>query len=315
MKWGVMTGDRVPELLYFIGVSTSESSIMRLFPRWAGLLGLDASIVGKDIPLESDPEDFRSVVEQIAQRPEVKGGLVTTHKIDVFNHARDLFAEVDMYARISGEVSCISKRDGGLVAHAKDPITSGLALDHMIGADYWARHSGQVVCMGAGGAGVAIVIHLLQLEHPPPKITLTDVSPTRIDAARRAHEQVPNSVEVEYRLVRDPAETDDLISSLPPTSLVVNATGMGKDRPGSPITDAATFPALAVVWDLNYRGELRFLRQARAQERARDLDVHDGWRYFLHGWTEVISEVFEKDIDEARFGALAAAAEELRSPP
>ena len=303
------------ELLYFIGVSTAGSSIMRLFPRWASLLALDAGIIGKDIPLESDPEDFRSAVEHIARRPEVKGGLITTHKIDVFNHARDLFAEVDDYARICGEVSCISKRNGGLVAHAKDPITSGLALDHMIGADYWAHHDGEVVCLGAGGAGVAIVIHLLQLERSPPKITLTDVSSTRIDAALRAHEQVASTIEVEYRLVRDPLETDELVSSLPPASLVINATGMGKDRPGSPITDAAAFPMLAVVWDLNYRGELDFLRQARAQEQARNLDVHDGWRYFLHGWTEVISEVFEVDIDEARFGALAAAAEELRSTP
>jgi shikimate dehydrogenase len=303
------------ELLYFIGVSTAGSSIMRLFPRWAGLLDLDARIAGKDIPLEADPQDFRAIVNHIARRPHIKGALITTHKIDVFNHARDLFAEVDRNALICGEVSCISKRDGALVAHAKDPITSGLALDHMIGRKYWARHDGHVVCLGAGGAGVAIVLHLLQLEYPPPRITLTDVDPTRINAARRAHGQVPSTTEVDYRWIGDPAETDELVSSLPPTSLVINATGMGKDRPGSPISDGATFPASAVVWDLNYRGELGFLRQARAQEQARNLDVHDGWRYFLHGWAEVISQVFDKDIDAARFGALASAAEEMRATP
>jgi shikimate 5-dehydrogenase len=301
------------ELLYFIGVSTHGSSIMELFPRWTDLLGLDAGIVGKDIPLNARPEDFRAVVKDIAERPDVRGGLVTTHKIDVFNHASDLFAETDAYARICGEVSCISKRDGTLFAHAKDPITSGLALDDMIGRDYWASHDGHVLCMGAGGAGVAIVLHLLQLEHSPPRIALTDVDPTRIDAAKRAHGKIASATEVAYLRIGDPAEHDELVSSLPPASLVINATGMGKDRPGSPITDGTDFPAYAVVWDLNYRGELDFLRQARSHEQGKALRIHDGWRYFLHGWTEVISEVFELDIDQMRFAALAAAAEGMRS--
>ncbi len=30
----------------------------------------------------------------------------------------------------------------------------------------------------------------------------------------------------------------------------------------------------------------------RAQEDARRLQVEDGWVYFLHGWTQVIAEVF-----------------------
>jgi hypothetical protein len=30
--------------LYFIGVSTRNSSIMRVFPRWADILGIDADI-------------------------------------------------------------------------------------------------------------------------------------------------------------------------------------------------------------------------------------------------------------------------------
>jgi hypothetical protein len=35
---------------------------------------------------------------------------------------------------------------------------------------------------------------------------------------------------------------DDLVSAAPPGSLIVNATGMGKDRPGSPITGRARSP-------------------------------------------------------------------------
>jgi len=78
--------------------------------------------------------------------------------------------------------------------------------------------------------------------------------------------------------------------------LVINATGLGKDRPGSPLSDAAVFPQQGIAWDLNYRGELIFLAQARAQQAARHLHIEDGWVYFIHGWTQVIAEVFAIDI-------------------
>ena len=84
--------------------------------------------------------------------------------------------------------------------------------------------------------------------------------------------------------------------TLSPGSLVINATGLGKDAPGSPLTDAARFPERGIAWDLNYRGDLVFLDQARAQASRRALQVEDGWTYFLHGWTQVIAEVFHIDI-------------------
>jgi shikimate 5-dehydrogenase len=83
---------------------------------------------------------------------------------------------------------------------------------------------------------------------------------------------------------------------LKPGSLVINATGLGKDAPGSPLMDAGVFPERAVVWDLNYRGDLVFLDQARRQQRERSLRIEDGWTYFIHGWTQVIAEVFDVAI-------------------
>jgi shikimate 5-dehydrogenase len=109
---------------------------------------------------------------------------------------------------------------------------------------------------------------------------------------------------VELHLTTDPAEADALVTSAAPGSLLVNATGLGKDSPGSPLTDQVVFPEQAVVWDMNYRGQLEFLDQARRQEAARGLVVADGWRYFLHGWTEVISEVFQLPLGEERFASL-----------
>jgi shikimate 5-dehydrogenase len=90
--------------------------------------------------------------------------------------------------------------------------------------------------------------------------------------------------------------SDALVAKLSPGSLVVNATGLGKDAPGSPVSNAALFPDRGLVWDFNYRGELLFLEQARSQQRSRRLHIEDGWIYFLHGWTRVISDVFDVQI-------------------
>jgi shikimate 5-dehydrogenase len=102
------------------------------------------------------------------------------------------------------------------------------------------------------------------------------------------------------------------LAALPEGSLVVNATGLGKDRPGSPLPPAACLPRRSVVWELNYRGTLEFLAQAREQEAERDLTVVDGWRYFIHGWSQVIAEVFDLEMGPARVAELAKAAESVR---
>ena len=92
-----------------------------------------------------------------------------------------------------------------------------------------------------------------------------------------------------------------------------HATGLGKDAPGSPLTDAAVFPEQGFAWDFNYRGDLLFLAQARRQAAARQLYVEDGWVYFLHGWTRVIAEVFHIEIpvrgpEFEKLGEIAATA-------
>ena len=91
-----------------------------------------------------------------------------------------------------------------------------------------------------------------------------------------------------------------IVESLPEGSMVVNATGLGKDRPGSPLTDGCAFPRNGIVWELNYRGSLEFLHQAESQQNTRNLIVEAGWTYFIHGWTQVISEVFHIDITGER---------------
>jgi shikimate dehydrogenase len=302
------------ERMLFIGASTSGSSIFDLFPRWARILGIEASIEGYDIPLGAPSDAFRAAVEHIAADSAARGALVTTHKVDIYRHAGELFEELDTDARLCREVSCISKRDGALAGHAKDPITAGRALGEFLPPDHWAGGA-HALCLGAGGAGTAIAVHLARRERAPDELVVTDTDRRRLETLRAALVELDPSSQVRLEHVGSVEESDALLRHLPPGSLVVNATGLGKDAPGSPISDRAVFPEGAVVWELNYRGDLHFLEQARRQQGARRLEIQDGWRYFLHGWSEVIAEVFHLELTPDRFDRLAEAAEPQRPVP
>ncbi len=301
--------------MYFVGVSTHGSSIMRLFPRWAEVLGIpDAVIRGYDAPLDAPAADYRRIVAHIRDDPHARGALVTSHKIDLLEACGDLFDELDLHARTCGEVSCISKRDERLVGHAKDPITSAAAWRAFVPTGHWSA-GGEVLCLGAGGAAVALSVAVSAFEgsdERPAAMTFVDRSEAGLAHLRRVHAGLESDIRCEYHVHDEPERNDALMAALPPGSLVINATGMGKDRPGSPITDAGRFPERGLAWELNYRGELDFLQQARRQAEARRLVVEDGWVYFLHGWSTVIAEVFDLELDEARFRALDRAASALR---
>jgi shikimate 5-dehydrogenase len=286
--------------MYFIGVTTDQSSIMRVFPRWAEYLGLgDAAIRGMDFKWHDEPENYRRAVQFIKEDPLSLGALVTTHKIDLLRACRDQFDRLDEFADLLDEVSGISKRDGRLVGHAKDPITSGLALDAFLPDGYWERTGAEALVLGAGGSARAVTWHLLQAKHGadrPSRIVVTNRSAPRLEEMRAFHERIGADVPRAYHHTPSPETADAILGRMKPGSLVINATGLGKDAPGSPLGDAAVWPERAIAWDFNYRGDLLFLRQARAQAQARRLRVEDGWTYFIHGWTRVIAEVFQIEI-------------------
>jgi shikimate 5-dehydrogenase len=300
--------------MLFIGVSTAGSSIFELFPRWTRILGIDPTLEGYDLPLAAPPDAFRAAVSRIADDDAIAGALVTTHKVGIYEHAGALFRELDANARLCREVSCISKSGGRLVGHAKDPITAGRALGEFLASNQWASGA-HCLCLGAGGAGTAIVVHLATADRAPERIVVTDTDPSRLRTLQAVLAEAGPRAEIRLELVGAVEESDALLAQLPAGSLVVNATGLGKDAPGSPISDGARFPDRAVVWELNYRGELRFLEQARRQQGDRALGIHDGWGYFLHGWTEVIAEVFHLELTPELFERLAAAAEPQRPVP
>jgi shikimate 5-dehydrogenase len=109
----------------------------------------------------------------------------------------------------------------------------------------------------------------------------------------------------------DQADADGWPVGLPPPhSVIVNATGMGKDLPGSPLATTAQFPAGAVIWELNYRGERDFLHQAASSPEHLGVRIVDGWELFLLGWTSVLERVFAMKLSDAQTEELSRLAAE-----
>lgn len=304
---------------YFIGVTTGHSSSRRMFPLWMQALNrADVRLEGIDLEIHAAPHRYRQVVAHIKQEPLALGALITTHKIDLLAAARDLFDELGPLARTTAEVSSIAKEDGRLVGRATDPVAGGLSLDAILGQGYFARTGGHVLLLGAGGSAVALTLHLMQKTHPadrPQRIRVINRSAARLARLRQMVEQfTPARPEIQFDYLQNctPQGNDALLAELPPGSVVINATGMGKDTPGSPLTADALFPHNGVVWELNYRGELDFMRQALAQQTARNLTVVDGWEYFVHGWSQVISHVLHVPIDPPLFRHLSQLAAAVR---
>lgn len=291
---------------YFIGVTTAKSSIMKVFPKWAKALNLgEVEMKGIDLPLHADPNIYREVVLFLKNDPLSLGALVTTHKLDLFDACKDMFDYIDPFAATLKEVSSLSKKDGKFCAHAKDPISSGLALEAFIPENFWKSHNGEVLLLGAGGSSLAMSLYFTQKKFAgniPSKIIIANRSTQRLIDAEKSLTGAGN---FSYVHGPNPTDNDFLVSQLPSYSLIVNATGLGKDAPGSPLTDAALFPENSYVWEINYRGDLLFMRQAQNQASQKNLHIEDGWTYFIHGWLQVIQEVFHISIDKNRIDELS----------
>ncbi|MGF3056222.1 shikimate dehydrogenase family protein [Microbacterium sp. YY-01] len=300
----------------FVGVSTGSSSIMSVFPLWAEILGLPTrQLVGHDLPLDASPGDYRRLVEQIRDDPQHRGALVTTHKMRLYGAAHDLFDELDDFAQSCGEISSITARGSQLIGRAKDPLTAALALNDFLEDDWFAQHpKAEVLILGAGGAATALSWALADRTDAPALVTVTALDQTPLDHLRAVHDARSTPAGFIRGVVTPtPDAATDLIAPLPAGSLIVNATGLGKDAPGSPLRDDVVFARDTIVWEFNYRGSLEMYHRALAQRQEQNLVVVDGWRYFIHGWTQVIADVFDLTLTPQLVEQLAAAAETVRS--
>lgn len=311
-NWGSAPEKKV----YFLGVTTAKSSINHVFPSWMKVIGRpEIRLQGQDFKIHDDPLRYREMVKHIKSDPLSLGALVTTHKIDLYNAAKDLFDYLDPLAQTCGEISCISKIDGRLEGHAKDPISAGLSLEAILPDGYFGSSGAEVLCFGSGGSGVAIALHLInqpKIDNRPGRFVFINRSQWRLDHAQQMVQSTKTDIRFEYICNENPEINDQILESMPDHSLVINATGMGKDTPGSPVSWHAKFPISGVVWEFNYRGELDFFHQALAQKESHQLVVEDGWVYFLHGWIQVIAQVLHIDLDLPLFNTLSKAAEIVR---
>lgn len=294
-------------VMRFIGVSTGNSSINKVFPKWSEILGLGAELVGLDVPMGASKEQYRAAIDEMRNDPRCAGALVTTHKINLYNAANDMFKSFDQFASACGEVSSVKISNGEVLGAAKDPITAGLSISEFLKPDHFSSGA-EVLCFGDGGAATAIAWYLTGLDIAPKKIHVIGISQERLDHLKSVVKNQKSASALAIQL-SDETTTKDLLNSLPTGSLIINATGMGKDIPGSPMPFGSHFPKGAVIWELNYRGSLEFLKQAQAEANGSDLKVHDGWRYFIHGWSNVISEVFDIKLTREIMAKLSAAAE------
>lgn len=309
--------------MYFIGVTTGQSSIMKVFPKWAEYLGLeDVRLTGIDLEVHDERENYREALCFIASDPLSLGALVTTHKVDIYRAGKDIFDLLGHDAHDLGEISSIYKLQDKLVGEARDSITSGLAMQRFIPENHWKETGGEVFIIGAGGSSIALSTYLMRTSTPencPAKIVLSNRSKGRLDEIERIHHHVAKEISFEipreYYLTPEKAQNDKIAAALKPGSLIANATGLGKDTPGSPLTDNVDFPKNSYVWDFNYRGDLLFLEQGRRQEKEKNLTVVDGWDYFIYGWTRVIGDVFQIDIPVSgpKFEEISKIAAEARS--
>lgn len=301
--------------MLFVGVTTGQSAAHHHFPAWCDALGVPPGrrLEGVDIPVGSPADACRAIVRRLRDDPAVAGALVTSHKIAIHDAAADLLDGLDALATLCAEVGCVSRASGRLVGHALDPITSIIALDRIAPASHWRMHPrAQVTCLGAGGAGVALAMGLagrIGSAPGPARLVIADRLPARVDhaIATMTRAGAPSDWATGIATAGDPARADSIVDASPPGSVIINATGMGKDVPGSPISDGARFPEGGVAWDLNYRGDRPFLAQARARARASGIVVADGWDYFATSWALHVARVFGvAEAPEALARAVAA---------
>jgi shikimate dehydrogenase len=280
-----------PATVFFLGVTPTSSGAARLFPRWAEAIGIDARLEAVDIPLGAPPRLYRRFVRRL-EGAGTAGAVITSHKLDLYRSCHDLLTPADPLVEILGEVACITVRTRGVDAHTVDPLSLRRALHEMLRA-----RSGRVaegLVLGAGGAGLAVALALPEVSEG--RVTLADTRPDRLEHALEALDRLSQTASISTAEIPLGGNADHLVGSLPPGSVIVNATGLGKDVPGSPVTDAVSWPEGSLFWDLNYRGELRMLKQAGGRATERSLEIHDGSRLFMHGWARALSLLFNLDV-------------------
>jgi shikimate dehydrogenase len=219
--------------IVFVGVSTGSSLVHQAMGSWKPLLGLVFGLRGMDISLDASDSTYLRVLDDLRADDSVLGAVITTHKVGVFRAGQRCFTHLDPLARACEEVNAIRRTARTAWLGSRPYLGGGVAYR------IWPDTEGDVSCLGADGTAVTLALSPGDDQGSGANCPRCP-SPSYRRAARPAHPApVTSSV--------DEGPWDALISSAPPGSLIVNATGMGEDRAGSPITAQARFPPRAVI--------------------------------------------------------------------
>ena len=321
---GQVRAYRGPSLVLFLGISTAGSLAHRTFPGWSQLFCPGAVMRGADLPADAGPAAFRHLIAAMTANPRVLGAVVTSHKLRLFRACQDLAGYAEPLVSLTQEIAGISTRDR-VRAFARDAQSLDIILDGIGGpaCPAWAGPR-PMLCIGAGGAAIALMLAMRldiagTLAAQRPVIRAGQAARGRLTIVGRDQESLDN-----VRAVRDrcgiPADGAGLllapdqdavarqVRSAAPRTVVINATGLGKIEPGSPLPDEAPFPPDAVAWDFNYRGPLTFLDQARRAGVA----TEDGWDYFVAGWSAALAAITGQELTAELLGRAARSARPFR---
>jgi shikimate dehydrogenase len=313
-------------LILFLGVSTSGSVAHAVFDRWAAELGRPWALWGVDLPASAPPGAFRRLVSAMRGNPAVDGAVVTAHKLRLYRACAQDLARRDWLTEITHEINALATT-GVLAGYARDALSLARILPGLIRSTAGdGLDDLHVLCLGAGGAATALLLALhldtdperdggaggRDRADPPASVTFTDVDPRALaDLRSVAGRAGIGTSRLSFVRVRDPADSDALVSGLPSPGFVINATGLGKDAAGSPVTGRARFGPGTLAWDLNYRGDLAFLRQAAASGAT----ALDGWDYFVAGWAGGLTAIAQTPFTGDLLTRFAQAAAPLRPAP
>lgn len=303
-------------IIHFLGITTGGSAVRKVFPAWMGLLGIDAELTTTDLPAGSSAASYRDFFGMIRDDPAALGAVITAHKTAVYGHAADLFTYIDQPSHQFEEISVVSRNARGLDGTVVEPKSITTTLEQMGGRERLLGPDRDVAIFGAGGTAVSLLAVLSSTQWPtacrPRQVHLVDVSLDRLQHAYGLATSGENPLQVEMLHSPGSIQLSDL-GQMPDGSLIINATGLGKDKPGTPFALPARWPHAAHVWDLNYRGELLALEEARNAAPEKNLTAHDGWLLFINGWAEALSRIFNMHIHHELRGQMNQLAQEVRN--
>ncbi|MGC5017853.1 hypothetical protein [Micromonospora sp. DT47] len=295
----VESWDEAP-LYLFVGISTAGSSIHTAFPLWAPTFAPGAVLRGVDLPATTDPAEFRRLAIAMRDNPLVRGAVVTSHKLRMYDAITELIDHADPLSAITHELNALDTRDG-IHAFARDPQS----LDILLGAmtPEWIGPDRSMICIGSGGAATALMLAMgldipatIASGHATPRttqgrrgsLTILGIERQALAAMRVVRQRAGIlDADVTTAIAATPDVTGTYTRRADPGTVIVNATGLGKTSPGSPLERPADLPPGVLAWDFNYRGTLTFLQQAQEAGTA----TMNGWDYFLAGWTAALAAI------------------------